>query len=51
MTIDNVNIYPNEEGIYFVEYIDNNNDKKIVQFENELLATEFFNTLFYPPQS
>jgi hypothetical protein len=51
MTLQDVKIYPNEEGLYFVEYINTNNEKQIVQFENELLATAFFNSLFYSPQS
>jgi hypothetical protein len=51
MTIHDVNIHPNEDGVYFVEYTNEDNQRVTVQFDNELLATQFFNSLFYTPQS
>jgi hypothetical protein len=48
MTFQDVKIYPNSEGVYFVEYMNTNNEKIVVEFENELLATEFLHTLINP---
>jgi hypothetical protein len=48
MTSQDVKIYSNEEGIYFVEYIDTNNEKIVTEFENDLLATAFLHTLISP---
>jgi hypothetical protein len=45
MIIDSIKIYELENGQYIVEYLDENNQKQTTQFENSLLATQFFNTL------